>query len=140
MGGFAAADSNFIDVLTNRARSFIFTTAASPADCGAALAAIRLLRSDEGKETIERLRGHVERVAPGHPSPIVPVLIGDEDEAVAASEHLLKKGFLVPAIRPPSVPPGTSRLRVTLSAAHTDDQVEGLIRVLHEIEPLSIGA
>ena len=140
MGGFVAADSRFVDVLVNRARSFIFTTAASPADCGAALAAVRLLRSKEGTEAVDRLKRHVERVAPGHPSPIVPVVIGDENDAVAASEHLLKNGYLVPAIRPPSVPPGTSRLRVTLSAAHTDEQVEGLVCVLHEIEPLSIGA
>jgi len=89
---------------------------------------------------IERLKRHVQRVAPGHPSPIIPVLIGDEAGAVAASEHLLKRGYLVPAIRPPSVAPGTSRLRVTLSAAHTEEQVEGLLSVLHEIEPLSIGA
>jgi 8-amino-7-oxononanoate synthase len=140
MGGFVAADTAFIDVLTNKARSFIFTTASSPADSGAALAALKVLRSDEGKALAQRLRSNVDRVAPGHPSPIVPVLIGEEDAAVAASEHLLKKGFLVPAIRPPSVPPGTSRLRVTLSAAHTTEQIDGLLSVLHEIEPLSIGA
>jgi 7-keto-8-aminopelargonate synthetase-like enzyme len=140
MGGYVAADSHFIDVLTNQARSFIFTTAASPADCGAAVAALKVLRSDEGAGLVARLKRHVDRVAPGHPSPIVPVLIGDEEQAVAASEHLLEKGYLVPAIRPPSVPKGTSRLRVTLSAAHSDEQVDGLISVLHEIEPLSIGA
>jgi 8-amino-7-oxononanoate synthase len=140
MGGFVAADSRLVDLLTNQARSFIFTTAASPADCGAALAALNVLRSDEGRSMIDRLKRHVQRVAPGHPSPIIPVLIGDEAGAVAASEHLLKRGYLVPAIRPPSVAPGTSRLRVTLSAAHTEEQVEGLLSVLHEIEPLSIGA
>ncbi|MGH2754044.1 MAG: aminotransferase class I/II-fold pyridoxal phosphate-dependent enzyme, partial [Actinomycetota bacterium] len=89
---------------------------------------------------VNRLAAHVQRVAPGHPSPIIPVVIGDEAGAVRASEHLLRKGFLVPAIRPPSVPSGTSRLRVTLSAAHTDEQVDGLLTALHEIEPLSIGA
>jgi len=140
MGGFVAADRTFIDLLTNKARPFIFTTAASPADCGAARAALEVLRSEEGGALVARLAAHVERVAPGHPSPIVPVLIGDEAAAVRASEHLVRKGFLVPAIRPPSVPPGTSRLRVTLSAAHTDEQVEGLLAALQEIEPLSIGA
>ena len=65
-----------------------------------------------------------------HPSPIVPVIIGDEADAVAASGALLERGLWVPAIRPPTVPPGTSRLRITLSAIHTDDQVDRLVDAL----------
>lgn len=133
MGGYVAADAVFVELLTNVARPFIFTTAASPADCGGALAALRVLRSEDGAELVRRLRAHVDRVAPGHPSPIVPIVMGDEHDAVAASRALLERGYLVPAIRPPSVPPGTSRLRVTLSAAHTEQQIEGLLGALQEI-------
>jgi 8-amino-7-oxononanoate synthase len=131
-GGFAAGSSEFIDLLVNRARPFIFTTASSPADAGAALAALRLLRSEEGTRRIRRLRANIDAIAPGNPSPIVPVIVGDERAAVEASERLLELGFLVPAIRPPSVPHGTSRLRMTLSAAHHPAQVAALREAIGE--------
>jgi 8-amino-7-oxononanoate synthase len=133
MGGFVAGDLEFIDLLVNRARPFIFTTACSPADAGAALAAVKLYRSEEGTRLRSRLRSLVDLIAPGHPSPIVPVIVGGEHEAMKASAALLERGMVVPAIRPPSVPPGTSRLRVALSAAHTDDQVESLQIALEEV-------
>ncbi len=132
LGGFVAGPARFVDLLVNRARPYIFTTATSPADAGAALAALRIVASPEGDALRARLSGHVSRVAarvglPGQGSPILPVVIGDEADAVAASRQLLSAGLWVPAIRPPTVPPGTSRLRVTLSAAHTDDQVDRLL-------------
>lgn len=130
LGGFAACSAAVRDLLVNTARPFIFTTALSPADAGAALAAVGIVRSPEGDALRARLRGLVDRVAPGHPSPIIPVVLGDEGAAVAAAEGLLEAGLLVPAIRPPTVPTGTSRLRVTLSAAHTDDQVDRLCAAL----------
>lgn len=99
------------------------------------MAARSIVRSGEGEALRERLRGHIERLAPGHPSAILPVIVGEAEGALAASATLLEKGFLVPAIRPPTVPPGTSRLRVTVSAAHTDDQVAGLAAALAEIAP-----
>lgn len=132
-GGFVAADAPFVDLLTNEARPFIFTTGSSPADAAAALAALRILRSDEGERLIGRLSAVVSRVAPGHPSPIVPVVVGDASETVATAQKLLAKGLLVPAIRPPSVPEGTSRLRITLSAAHTDDHIDRLQEALAEL-------
>ena len=138
-GGFVAGPAELIDLLINRARSFIFTTATSPADAGAALAALEVLRSAEGEALKNRLRALIDRVAPGHPSPIVPFVIGDEEPAMRASDRLLDEGLFVPAIRPPSVPTGTSRLRVTLSAAHTDQQVERLVRALVELEIRSVG-
>ncbi len=93
-----------------------------------------MLRSDEGDALVDRLRAHVERIAPGHPSPIVPVVLGDERRALDVSAHLLDDhGLLVPAIRPPTVPAGTSRLRVALSAAHTDDQVVALAKALADL-------
>src|SRR5207253_10173307 len=73
VGGFVAGTRRFVDLLVNRARSFIFTTAPAPADAAAALAALRVLRSEEGEHLVARLRGHVATVAgPAHPSPTVP--------------------------------------------------------------------
>ncbi|MDQ2649383.1 MAG: aminotransferase class I/II-fold pyridoxal phosphate-dependent enzyme, partial [Actinomycetota bacterium] len=134
LGGFVAGSRSVIDLLVNAARPFIFSTASSPADAAAALAALRIVRSDEGERLRRRLRGHIDRVAgPSHPSPIVPIVIGDEVAAMRASAGLLDAGLLVPAIRPPTVAPGTSRLRVALSAAHTDDQIDRLVRALAEL-------
>ncbi len=134
LGGFVAGPRPVIDLLINSARSFIFTTGSTPADVAAATAALRVLRSDEGARLTERLRAHVERIAPGHPSPIIPVVVGDEHAAIAAAERLLADhGLLIPAIRPPTVAPGTSRLRIALSAAHTDEQIERLAKALTEI-------
>ena len=70
---------------------------------------------------------------PAHPSPIVPVILGDEQAALDASAALAARGLIVPAIRPPTVAPGTSRLRVSLSAAHTDEQVARLIEALRAL-------
>jgi 8-amino-7-oxononanoate synthase len=126
VGGFVAGPTRFVELLENRARSYIFTTAPTPADAAAAFAALAVLRSDEGARLAERLRSHVDAVAPGHPSPIVPVVLGTEEEALSASAELLDAGLWVPAIRPPTVPKGTSRLRVTLSASHREDDVARL--------------
>jgi 8-amino-7-oxononanoate synthase len=133
LGGWVAGSRRWIDLLVNRARPFIFTTGLPPADAAAALAAIEVVRSVEGAVLLDRLRAHVDRVRPGHPSPIVPVILGSEQAALAASEHLLDGGLHVPAIRPPTVAPGTSRLRVALSAAHTDHDVDRLAVALDEL-------
>jgi 8-amino-7-oxononanoate synthase len=130
LGGFVAGARRFTELVVNRARSYIFTTALSPADSAAALAAVAVVRSDEGVALRRRLRANVHRLRPGHPSPIVPVVLGDEARTLAAAGALLEQGMLVPAIRPPTVPPGTSRLRVTLSAAHTRSQVDALAAAL----------
>jgi 8-amino-7-oxononanoate synthase len=135
LGGFVAGPGPLVDLLVNRARTFIFTTASTPADTAAALAAVRVVRSGEGDALRATLRAHVERVAPGHPSPIVPIVLGDEDTALKAAAALLERGLLVPAIRPPTVPVGTSRLRVALSAAHTDAQIDALLAGLSDLLP-----
>jgi 8-amino-7-oxononanoate synthase len=142
LGGFVAGPARYVELLVNRARPYIFTTAPTPADAAAALAAVAIVRSEEGDRLRSRLAAHVERVAgavgaTGHASPIVPVLIGDEGDAVAASAALLDRGLWVPAIRPPTVPPGTSRLRVTLSAVHTDRQVDRLVAGLGDLAAAS---
>ena len=133
LGGFAACSRQVGDLLVNSARSAIFTTGLSPADAAAALAAVAIVTGPEGDDRRAMLRRHIDRVRPGHASPIVPIVLGDERRAVAASDALLDRGLLVPAIRPPTVAPGTSRLRVTFSAAHTDDEVTHLLHALDEI-------
>jgi len=133
LGGFAAGAAVFTDLLVNTARPYIFTTASTPADAAAALAALGIVRSAEGDALRARLRSHVERLRPGHPSPIVPVVFGDERATLDASTALLEQGMLVPAIRPPTVPDGTSRLRIALSAAHTDAQIDALARAIAEL-------
>jgi 8-amino-7-oxononanoate synthase len=129
-GGFAAAPAPFTDLMINRARSFIFTTGLAPPVVAAASAGLGILVSPEGDALRCRLRQLIDAVAEHHPSPIVPVLIGSEADALTAADRLLSAGLLVPAIRPPTVPPGTSRLRISLSAAHTDDDLARLTAAL----------
>jgi len=133
VGGFVAATRPIIDLCINTARSFIFTTAGTPADAAAALAALQIVRSPEGADLRRRLRDHIERLAPGHASPIVPVFVGDEQRAMDLSAALLERGILVPAIRPPTVAPGTCRLRIALSAAHSPEQLTQLIDGLADL-------
>jgi len=141
LGGFLAGPRDVIDLMVNAARPYIFSTGLSPADAAAALAALGVLRSSEGDALVRRLADLVDRVGGGDrrsgsgaharpPSPIIPVILGTERRALEASAALLAEGLWVPAIRPPTVPVGTSRLRVTVSAAHTDDQVRMLVDAL----------
>jgi 8-amino-7-oxononanoate synthase len=133
LGGFVTGPARYVELIENQARSYIFTTAPTPADTAAALAALRVLRSADGDALVARLRAHVDRVRAGHPSPILPFVIGDEQATLAAAQQLLDRGLLVPAIRPPTVAPGTSRLRVTLSAAHTNEQIDALLLALTDV-------
>jgi len=126
LGGFVAGPAPLVELIVNRARPYIFTTASPPAVAAAALAALRVVRSPEGERLRQRLRQRVDQLVGGHPSPIVAFVVGDEAAAMGASAQLLAYGILVPAIRPPTVAPGTSRLRVALSAAHTDEHVDRL--------------
>ena len=133
LGGFVAGPAPLVELILNRARPFIFTTASTPADAAGARAALGVLRSPEGEALVARLRAHVSRVRADHPSPIVPVVLGDEQRALDAAEALLEVGLLVPAIRPPTVPAGTSRLRITLSATHTDPDIDRLLAGLEAL-------
>ena len=126
LGGFVAGPRALTDLIVNRARSYIFTTASTPPDTAAARAALSIVRSAEGNALRARLRMNIDQLREGHPSPIIPIMCGTETRAIEASEALLAWGLLVPAIRPPTVAPGTSRLRVAISAAHTLDQVRQL--------------
>jgi 8-amino-7-oxononanoate synthase len=129
-GGWIAGSRSLIDLLINRGRAFIFTTALSPADAAAALAALQIYRGEEGTALRARLRQLIDLLLPGHPSPIVPFVLGQDSVAVAMASKLLQAGFWVPAIRPPTVPAGTARLRITLSASHTPQMVASLKAVL----------
>lgn len=134
-GGYVVGPRRWVDLLVNRARPFIFTTALSPASAAAASAAVAVVRGAEGDRLRDALRRHIEAIRPGHPTPIIPVVLGAEEAALTASDRLLEEGLLVPAIRPPTVAPGTSRLRVALSAAHEPSDVGHLREALGRLCP-----
>ena len=125
-GGYIAGSRNLIDFLVNRARSFIFSTAAPASAAAAASAALDICAGPEGDRRRTRLRELSALLDTTMPAAILPVVLGGEDEALRAAEVLESLGFLVPAIRPPTVPKGTSRLRVTLSAGHEAETVRQL--------------
>ena len=131
-GGYLAASRDWIALIINRARPFIYTTAPSPALALAALAALDLVRSAEGKVLREKLFQNISLLRPYHPSAILPIIIGDNQAALNASAALVAKGFLAPAIRYPTVPRNTARLRITLSAGHPEDAVKSLAAYLPE--------
>lgn len=125
-GGYLAASRDWIALLINRARPFIYTTAPPPALAHAALAALDLVRSAEGKALRKKLFQNINLLCENHPSAILPIIIGENQAALAASAALAEKGFLAPAIRYPTVPRGTARLRITLSAGHPSEVVASL--------------
>jgi 8-amino-7-oxononanoate synthase len=139
-GAFVAGDRRVIEWLTQRARPYLFTTASSPVIAAALLASLDLIASGSARRA--HLRRLIHRLRAGlaglpwrtwsSPTAIQPVLIGGNDDAVRLADHLFERGFWVPAIRPPTVPVGTARLRISLSAAHTEDQIDGLLAVLRE--------
>lgn len=134
LGGWVAGSRSVIELLINRARPFIFTTGLSPADTAAALAALRICTSEQGERLRARLRQAIDMIAPTHPSPIVPVILGEDRAALSAAEALLQQGLYVPAIRPPTVPAGTARLRIALSALHTEPMLQKLKQALHTLQ------
>jgi len=118
-----------IELLRSRARAFLFTTAPPPALCAASLEALRLVRSAEDRR--EKLWENIRLL--GAPSPIHTVLLGSNERALEASRRLYELGFFVPAIRPPTVAPGTARLRITVTAMHEREHVEALLEALRKI-------
>jgi 8-amino-7-oxononanoate synthase len=129
-GGYLAASRDWIDLIANRARPFIYTTAPPPALAHAALAALGIIRSDEGKTLRETLFQNIAILRDDHPSAIIPHILGDNETALAAAAALREKGYLAPAIRFPTVPQGTARLRITVSASHPKVSVEALAAAL----------
>ncbi|RFC36518.1 MAG: 8-amino-7-oxononanoate synthase [Candidatus Nitrotoga sp. LAW] len=140
-GAFVAAEQVVIDTLVQNARSYIYTTASPPALSCAVLASLSLLQKEEWRRTqLWKLVAQLRAGLAGLPwelmhsdTPIQPLLVGDNNVAVALSEALRTCGIWVPAIRPPTVPKGTARLRISLSAAHSEQDVAQLISALHEL-------
>ncbi len=132
-GGYLCASQPVIEFLAATARPFVFSTALPPATIAASIAAIRIMQQDKTRCAAPLKYAQRFCNALGLPvphSPIVPVVIGDEAKALSYSQQLAEQGLLVMAIRPPTVPEGTSRLRITFSAAHNEEQVRQLISAL----------
>lgn len=137
-GGFACSSFENVELIRNSARSYIFTTGLSPQDCAAALGALDIFNSDEGNKIKSKLAGHIEEASKyveikTRFSPIIPVIIGDESDALNISKKLFNEGFFIPAIRPPTVPKGTARLRISLSSAHERDDIAMLFSYLKSL-------
>jgi 8-amino-7-oxononanoate synthase len=132
-GGYLAASRDWIDLIANRARPFIYTTAPPPALAHAALTALEIIRSQEGKSLREMLFKNIAILRDSHPSAIIPHILGDNETTLTASAALRENGFLVPAIRFPTVPEGTARLRITVSAHHPKEAVEALFNELTKL-------
>ena len=140
-GGFVCGSNALIQLLVNRARSFIYSTASPPALAAAASASLEILQSDLGDQLRIRLLQNVRLLSklleierdhsPGRQSAIVPVLVGTEERSVQLAGMLLESGFLIPAIRYPSVPRGSARIRIGLSAAHFSEQIVALATAIN---------
>jgi len=128
-GGYLAASRDWIDLMINRARSFIYSTAPPPALAHAACTAIELIRSAEGNRLRQQLQRHIAAIGRS-PTAIQPILLGDNQRALQAATAREDAGLLVPAIRYPTVPRGTARLRISLSAAHPDEAITALNQAL----------
>ncbi|ADC61482.1 8-amino-7-oxononanoate synthase [Allochromatium vinosum] len=137
-GAFVAGSEELIETLIQSARSYIYTTATPPALAEATLASLAITRREHWRrerltEWIERFRTGATRIGLNlmdSPTPIQPILAGSAEQALAWSAALEAAGLLVTAIRPPTVPEGTARLRITLSAAHTADDIDRLLAAL----------
>jgi 8-amino-7-oxononanoate synthase len=134
-GGYVCAPRGYVDLLVNRARGFIYSTAPSPALAATVRDALAIVCGPRGEALRRRLRERRESLVPDAPSAIVPLVLGSNEAALEASRALLARGLLVPAIRYPTVPRGAARLRVTLSAAHRPGDVLALKKALAEVAP-----
>ncbi len=140
-GGFACGRSEIIEWIVNRGRSLIYSTALSPASCGAAIEVLNLLRDrpDMGRPLAAssvRIRTALREQGwsvPEGRSPIIPVVVGDQQRAVALSAALRERGHFAPAIRPPTVPPRECRLRISLTLAHTESDIQRFLRIMADL-------
>ncbi len=132
-GGYLAASREWIDLITNRARSFIYSTAPPPCLAHAAIASLAFIQSPEGHALRTRLQQNISVFCGAH-TPIIPIVLGSNEKTLAAAEHLENAGFLVPAIRFPTVPKGAARLRISLSAAHGACEIAALVAELGKIQ------
>ena len=140
VGGYVAGRKELIEYLINYSRSFIFSTALSPADIGAALEALRIIHDDSS--VVDTLRKNTVYMAHklqamgidcDDETPIFPIVVGENDRALTLARELKERGIIITAIRPPTVPVGESRLRMTVTAAHSKEQVDYVAKTLHEL-------
>lgn len=140
-GGFVVGDKCVIDYLINKARPFIYTTAPLPANSAAALCAIEIIKNAKGKrkklkENADYLREKLKKLGLNtgtSSSHIIPVIIGDNKKTLEISKQLFERGFLVVAIRPPTVPAGSARLRISVQCDHTKEQIDSLCKAIAKI-------
>jgi 8-amino-7-oxononanoate synthase len=143
-GAFVAAHEDVIEWLVNKARPYIYTTAAPPALAHALLTSLDIIQGEEGQARRAHLQALIAQLRRDlklkrwtlmpSDTAVQPIVIGDNAESLQAAATLYEQGFWVPAIRPPTVPVGTARLRITLSAAHTSDDLALLIDALNRLE------
>jgi len=140
LGGFVAASNELIEYLRNKARSFIYTTALPPSICAASLAALEIIENQP--ELISKLWQNIEffshrlsSLVPCPSSAIIPILIGELDKTMEISNKLFDHGIFLSGIRPPTVPKGQCRLRLTITAAHSKEDLECLASLLRELIP-----
>ncbi len=134
-GGYLCASEPVIELIRNRARTLIYSTGLPPAIVAAAIAALDLIEREPGYAALPVQKAMAFTRAAGLPdaqSPIVPVIIGEEKATLAASRLLAEEGFLAAPIRPPTVPVGTARLRLTFTAQHSDEAIARLARLVRE--------
>jgi 8-amino-7-oxononanoate synthase len=134
-GGYLCASRPVIDLIRNRARTLIYSTGLPPACVAAAIAALDLIEREPGyaKRPVQKAKAFTRAAGlPEAQSPIVPVIIGDEEATLAASRLLANEGYLAAAIRPPTVPAGTARLRLTFTAQHPDEAIARLADLLRD--------
>ncbi|MGM7636968.1 8-amino-7-oxononanoate synthase [Bacillus sp. Hm123] len=140
-GGFVAGSKVLIDFLLNHARTFIFQTSIPPAICAASYAAFELIEQGRTKRQqlfakIIEIKTSLEEmgfIVKGGDTPIIPIIIGENDVALAFAKKLTESGIYAPAIRPPTVPAGESRIRLTVTADHTDEDIQTLLQTFHLI-------
>jgi 8-amino-7-oxononanoate synthase len=143
VGGFVTGSQTLIDYLRNKSRPFIFTTALPPGVCATIITSLKILRTAQGKklraklwENTDYIKSRLQKMGfdlRNSISPIIPILIGDAKKTVAISQTLWKKGLFVPAIRPPTVPQGQSRLRIVINAMHTRKEMDLLLSSIKTI-------
>lgn len=140
VGGYVAGRKELIEYLVNYSRSFIFSTALSPADIGAALQALSIVCND--RSVVNQLRENTVYMADklqalgiecDDETPIFPIVVGDNEQALTLARELEERGIIITAIRPPTVPVGESRLRMTVTAAHSKDQLDYVANALKEL-------
>ncbi|GMV51788.1 MAG: hypothetical protein AMXMBFR67_33310 [Nitrospira sp.] len=138
VGGYLAGSRSFIDYLINTCRAFIYTTASPPASAAAATAALRIIQEEPARRIrlwenrnrlVQALTSLGFQLGPSA-SPILPIIVGAPERAIRLAQTLLTFGVYAPAIRPPTVPPATSRIRLTVTADHTAEQLDEVVSAL----------